>query len=283
MKNQTVTFSRFVLAAVAVVASLNVVTPAAQAQRYSGVASRPNQTLLSLNLSGAMTVYVNGRTVGTFSETVSKRDISAYVRRGQNTLRVVLKPGSNTGRFNIDGVPNGFVRVAHAYRKNEFKDLTKILFGAEMRGRAHKYDYSTTFTLDSLTPGATGAREYSGGQAPMRSGYNSRPNQTVLTINTSGDTSVFVNGRKVETFSDTVMKRDISRFVRPGSNTLLVKLHQGTNSAAGARDGVPSGFVRIGYAQRQDQFREVGKVFFGPSLPRQRHKLEYRSTFTVGG
>jgi hypothetical protein len=135
-------------------------------QCAQGYASRPNQTLLSTIVSGTITVYVNNRNIGTFTEAVTKRDISRYVRPGPNTLRVVLKPGTNKKRFNVDGVPNCYVKIAYGQRKNECKNLTNVLFGGAMLGARHKYDYRATFTIDSFTTGAAGARTNSNRTRP---------------------------------------------------------------------------------------------------------------------
>jgi hypothetical protein len=76
-----------------------------------------------------------------------QRDISRFVRRGNNTLRVQLRPGTNRGVAARDGVLNGFAQVSYARQQDRFATLDKISFGPSLPGKTHKLEYSATFTI----------------------------------------------------------------------------------------------------------------------------------------
>lgn len=66
--------------------------------------------------SGSFTVYLNGQEVGGFQGTFAEPlDISDFVKKGENLLRVVWKtPGDTT------------ITVAHAAQKNAFRNLARL-------------------------------------------------------------------------------------------------------------------------------------------------------------
>lgn len=79
--------------------------------------SGQTQTLVKARThSGSFTVYLNGREVGGFESTFAEPlDISDFVNRGENLLRVVWKtPGDTT------------ITVAHAAQKNAFRTLAQL-------------------------------------------------------------------------------------------------------------------------------------------------------------
>ena len=93
--------------------------------------------MLTANLvRGNITVYVNGKMVGSFTNGVVPLDISNYVKSGQNTLRVAWKKG--------DTLPLGYARVSYAASAKQFRQIAQ--FDMTLFTKA-KEDKSVTFNL----------------------------------------------------------------------------------------------------------------------------------------
>lgn len=85
----------------------------------TGSANR--QTLLKTNIPGGFVqVWVNGSLLGDFPGIVD-RDISGYVRPGENTLKIVWDKKYGSQR------PFGSLSVAYADRVNNFKTLWQLM------------------------------------------------------------------------------------------------------------------------------------------------------------
>lgn len=212
--------------------------------------SRENQTLLKVNVPrGFVTVFVNGQKVGTFGQktvlandphALTDKDVSALVRPGKNALKVVWSGKS---------APLGSVNISYAKERNAFRKVAGIDFGVMNKNAASK---TVSFNL----PKADGTFA----QTPTKSGEavgpGSRARQTLMTANiTRGDITVFVNGKKVGSYtSGSLVPLDISNYIKGGENTVRLVWDESI---------FPVGSVSISYAARPSRFRKVATYDMG--------------------
>ena len=212
----------------------------------SAVAQTPgsgaNQTLLTLKLGGLpapVTVKINGGKIGDYLGDL-KLDVSNHVRPGENTLQVSTTLGSGSGT----------VQVSHAVEPSKFR--TVVMLELPFTTTSKRFDQTLSFTLPS---GAGRKNTAAPPSAPSTPSTGSSTHQTVLRckITASGaKLPIGINGVSIGDFTDDVTL-DVSRFVRPGENTLSIPSQK--------LDGIAT--LEIAHALEPSKFRTIGKLEVG--------------------
>ena len=260
--NRRATLRRLLDAAVAA-AICAFPTPAVAQTRSAANA----QTLLKTNMvRGFVTVYVNGQKVGRYGkkdiiraapgeEPIASVNISSRVKPGKNTFRAVW----NEARY-----PVGAVHVSYAAPGGRFRKLAEINLGVFNKEDGDKSvvftvpganNSAATVSTREVAADAPAGRRGGGPAGKGKVAPGSHVNQTLMTANiTRGNITVFVNGKKVGSYTNGLVPLDISDYARSGANTLRVSF---------ADNVFPIGSIRISYAAQANKFRQIAQYDMG--------------------